>query len=146
MDAGFTACVSRHSCLKPRHTDGKRGLRLLTKPRFTDFSVEPRLTSSRDGTKPRLKCGPTAWGVGDKLGSSERRKWVEPRLTALVGPVYIRDRSFKGFKKGSLSSGVERNCLWWITQPIEYTYVFSFSHDDRDDAKKTPHDDFYKLS
>ena len=70
MDAGFTACVSRPSCLKPRHSDGKRGLRLPAKPRFTDFSIEPRLASARDGTKPRLKCGPTAWGVRDKLGSS----------------------------------------------------------------------------
>ena len=70
MDAGFTACVFRPSCLKPRHSDGKRGLRLLAKPRFTDFSIEPRLASARDGTKPRLKGGPTAWGVRDKLGSS----------------------------------------------------------------------------
>ena len=70
MDAGFTACVSRASCLKLSHTDGKCGLRLLAKPRFTDFSIEPRLASARDGTKPRLKCGPTAWGVRDKFGSS----------------------------------------------------------------------------
>ena len=39
-------------------------------PRFTGFSIEPRLASPRDWTKPRLKCGPTAWGVRDKLGSS----------------------------------------------------------------------------
>ena len=70
MDAEFTACVSRPSCLKPRHSDGKRGLRLLAKPWFTDFSIEPRLASAHDGTKPRLKCGPTALGVRDKLGSS----------------------------------------------------------------------------
>ena len=70
MDAGFTAYVSRPSCLKPRHSDGERGLRLLAKPRFTDFSIEPRLAFVHDGTKPRLKCRPTAWGVGDKLGSS----------------------------------------------------------------------------
>ena len=70
MDAGFTACASRPSCLKPRHSDGKRGLCLLAEPRFTDFSIEPRLASPRDGSKPWLKCGPTAWGVRDKLGSS----------------------------------------------------------------------------
>ena len=69
MDAGFTACVSWPSCLKSWHS-GKRGLRLVAKPRFTDFSIESRLASARDGTKPRLKCGPTAWGVRDKLGSS----------------------------------------------------------------------------
>ena len=70
MDAGFTACVSWPSCLKPQHSDRKRGLWLLAKPRFTDFSIELRLVSARDGTKPWLKCGPTAWGVRDKLGSS----------------------------------------------------------------------------
>ena len=70
MDAGFIAFVSRPSCLKARHSDRKRGLRLLAKPRFTVFSIEPRLASVRDGAKPRLKCGPTAWGVRDKLGSS----------------------------------------------------------------------------
>ena len=70
MDAGFTACVSRPSCLKPQHSDGKRGLRLLAKPRFTDFSIELRLASAGDGAKPWLKCGPTAWGVRDKLGFS----------------------------------------------------------------------------
>ena len=70
MDSGFTTCVSRPSCLKLRHSDGKHGLRLLAKPWFTDFSTEPWLASARDGTKPRLKCGPTAWGVQDKLGSS----------------------------------------------------------------------------
>ena len=74
MDAGFKACVSRPSYLKPRHSDGKRSLRLLTKLRFTDFSIEPRLASARDGTKLRLKCGPTAWGVRDKLGSSAAQR------------------------------------------------------------------------
>ena len=63
------ACVSRPSCLKPRHSDGKCGLRLLAKPRFTHFSIEPRLASARDGICP-IKCGPTTWGVRDKLGSS----------------------------------------------------------------------------
>ena len=70
MDAGFTACVSRPSCLKPRHSDRKRGLRLLAKPWSTDFLIEPRLASARNGTKPRLKCGSTARGMRDKLGSS----------------------------------------------------------------------------
>ena len=96
---------SRPSRLKPQHSDGKRGLRFLAKPRFTDFSIEPRLASARDGTKPRLKCGPTAWGVRDKLGSSAAQmskaavsldtiigsgpQLLGLRLAALVGPVYI---------------------------------------------------------
>ena len=70
MDAGFTACASRPSCLKPRHSEGKRGLQLLAKLRFTDFSIKQRLASAHDGTKPLLKCGPTVRAVRDKLGSS----------------------------------------------------------------------------
>ena len=74
MHARFTTCVYRPSCLKPQHSDGKRGLWLLAKPRFTDFSIEPRLSSAHDGTKPQLKRGPTAWGVWDKLGFSAAQR------------------------------------------------------------------------
>ena len=45
----------------------------MVKPWFSDFSIEPRLASARDGRKPRLKCKPTAWGVRDKLGSGAVR-------------------------------------------------------------------------
>ena len=65
----YCLCISAQ-LLEPRLTAAKRGLQLMVKPRFTNFSIEPRFASARDGRKPRLKCGPTAWGVRDKLGSS----------------------------------------------------------------------------
>ena len=43
--------------------------------------------------------GSSAGQLHGECGTSSalvRREWVEPRLAALVGPVYIRDRSFKG--------------------------------------------------
>ena len=64
-------------------------------PRFTDFSIEPRLASAAIGQSR----GSSAGQLRGECGTSSalvRRKWVEPRLAALVGPVYIRDRSFKG--------------------------------------------------
>ena len=46
-----------------------------------------------------LSRGSSADQLRGECGTSSalvRRKWVEPRLAALVGPVYIRDWSFKG--------------------------------------------------
>ena len=65
---------------------------------------------SRGSLTSRLNRGLRLPAMGQSRGSSAgqlrgecgtssalvRRKWVEPRLAALVGPVYIRDRSFKG--------------------------------------------------
>ena len=91
MVARFTACVSRSSCLKPRRTVGKRGSQFMVKPWFTYFSVEPRLASASDGESR----GSSAGQLRGEYGTSStlvRRKWGEPRLAALLGPVYIQDR------------------------------------------------------
>ena len=68
VDARFMACASRAQL--PETAEHGREVQLIVKPRFTDFSIEPRLASAREGSKLRFKCRPTAWGVWDKLGSS----------------------------------------------------------------------------
>ena len=89
---GNAACGSRQSrgSLTSRLN---RGLRL------------PAMGQSRGSSAGQLRgeCGTSSALV--------RRKWVEPRLAALVGPVYIRDRSFKGRYPHSVPNMLKRGIL-----------------------------------
>ena len=71
-------CVNKLSIYLFISSRLNRGLRL------------PAMGQSRGSSAGQLhgECGTSSALV--------RRKWVEPRLAALMGPVYIRDRSFKG--------------------------------------------------
>ena len=82
--------------------------------RLLDWTAAlPAMGASRGSSAGQLRgeCGTSS----DRV----RRKWVEPRLAALVGPAYIRDRSFKcriAIRKGvTLLTSRE-----WALHPVPY--------------------------
>ena len=109
----YGLCMSAQLLETAAHR-GKQGSQLIVKPRSTDFSIVPRLSCVCQWRKrAAAEAAGQLCGECGRSSALVRRKWVEPRLAALVGPVYIRDRSFKHNSfMNQCRLGVTRPHLW----------------------------------